>query len=124
MCFGMQRVWLISGGESSFSFVHWDCICYYVTHTINLCCVPNIVFFSGGADVTITKIFFLIRFIPLYICRNTTLAIFSLSYLFNSLSEFFESTYKSAKSKLHTFKVLIFLTFIDIFATFLDFRRK
>lgn len=117
MCFGMQRVWLISGGESSISFVHRDCICYYVTHTINLCCVPNIVFFSGGADVTITKIFFLIRFIPLYIFRNTT-------YLFNSLSEFFESTNKSAKSKLQTFKVLIFLTFIDVFATFLDFWRK
>lgn len=53
-------------------------------HTINLCCVPNIVFFSGGADVTITKIFFLIRFIPLYICRNTTLAIFSLSYIYST----------------------------------------
>lgn len=117
MCFGMQRVWLISGGESSFSFVHRDCICYYVTHTINLCCVFFLGFFSGGADVTITKIFFLIRFIPLYIFRNTT-------YLFNSLSEFFESTNKSAKSKLQTFKVLIFLTFIDVFATFLDFWRK
>lgn len=49
---------------------------------------------------------------------------FSFSYLFNSLSEFSESTNKSAKSKLQRFKVLIFLTFIDVFATFLDFRRK
>lgn len=81
------------------------------------CVVFFFSFFSGGADVTITKIFFLIRFIPLYIFRKTT-------YLFNSLSEFFESTNKSAKSKLQTFKVLIFLTFIDVFATFLDFWRK